>query len=177
VRVPELVRRNDPPNRPVGDSRASTCAEKFYRRIRAKKASSHDAIDIIGKGPAHAHEVKVEHPFWLSAPASRISSRVKSPPRQRRGVDVLSHNIGIGCNSPPSAPAVFNEAKAKGVGREIPTDWFLETCIRNLVPDDSVECICRAFPVDLQNHGRVEFYHSQYPNCSNALDCRGVFFS
>jgi hypothetical protein len=23
--------------------------------------------------------------------------------------------------------AVFNEAKAKGMGREIPTDWFLET--------------------------------------------------
>jgi hypothetical protein len=22
---------------------------------------------------------------------------------------------------------VFNEAKAKGVGREIPTDWFLES--------------------------------------------------
>ena len=27
----------------------------------------------------------------------------------------------------PVGAAVFNEAKAKGVGREIPTDWFLET--------------------------------------------------
>src|SRR5262245_3762626 len=27
---------------------------------------AHDAIDIINKGPAHAHEINIEHPFWLS---------------------------------------------------------------------------------------------------------------
>jgi ornithine cyclodeaminase/alanine dehydrogenase-like protein (mu-crystallin family) len=30
--------------------------------------AAHDAIDILKKGPAHAQEVDVEHPFWLSAP-------------------------------------------------------------------------------------------------------------
>jgi ornithine cyclodeaminase/alanine dehydrogenase-like protein (mu-crystallin family) len=37
------------------------------------------------------------------------------------------NNIGIGLQFAAVGAAVFNQAKEKGVGREIPTDWFLET--------------------------------------------------
>lgn len=37
------------------------------------------------------------------------------------------NNIGIGLQFAAVGAAVFQEAKAKGIGREIPTDWFLES--------------------------------------------------
>jgi hypothetical protein len=35
--------------------------------------------------------------------------------------------LGIGLQFAAVGAAVYQEAKAKGVGREIPTDWFLES--------------------------------------------------
>ena len=37
------------------------------------------------------------------------------------------NNIGIGLQFAAVGSAVYYEAKAKGIGREIPTDWFLES--------------------------------------------------
>ena len=37
------------------------------------------------------------------------------------------NNIGIGLQFVAVGAAVFQQAKANGVGREIPTDWFLES--------------------------------------------------
>jgi ornithine cyclodeaminase/alanine dehydrogenase-like protein (mu-crystallin family) len=89
---------------------------------------AHDAIDIIKKGPAHAHEIEVEHPFWLSAPALKdlITGKAQGRANAHESTCFLN-NIGIGLQFAAVGAAVFNEAKAKGVGREIPTDWFLET--------------------------------------------------
>ena len=64
--------------------------------------AAHDAIDIIKKGPAHAHEMNVEHPFWLSAPALKDLRHRQGPrPSQRAGVDLLSeqhrHRSAVRC--------------------------------------------------------------------------------
>ncbi|TMA87789.1 MAG: ornithine cyclodeaminase family protein [Deltaproteobacteria bacterium] len=89
---------------------------------------AHDAIDIIRKGPAHVREVKVEHPFWLSAPALKELVTGKVPGRASADESTcFLNNIGIGLQFAAVGAAVFNEAKAKGVGHEIPTDWFLES--------------------------------------------------
>jgi alanine dehydrogenase len=37
------------------------------------------------------------------------------------------NNIGLGIQFAAVGGAIYSEAKAKGIGKEIPTDWFLET--------------------------------------------------
>jgi ornithine cyclodeaminase/alanine dehydrogenase-like protein (mu-crystallin family) len=37
------------------------------------------------------------------------------------------NNIGIGLQFAAVGAALYSEAKAKGIGRELPTDWFLES--------------------------------------------------
>lgn len=89
---------------------------------------AHDAIDVIGKGPARAHEINVEHPFWLSAPELKDLVTGRASGRASEGeVTCFLNNIGIGLQFAAVGAAVFHQAKANGVGREIPTDWFLET--------------------------------------------------
>lgn len=89
---------------------------------------AHDAIDIIKKGPAHAHEINTEHPFWLAAPALKdlVAGKAQGRADPRESTCFLN-NIGIGLQFAAVGAAVYREAKAKGAGREIPTDWFLES--------------------------------------------------
>jgi alanine dehydrogenase len=89
---------------------------------------AHDAIDIVEKGAAHAREIKVEHPFWLSAPALKdlVTGKVQGRAHAQESTCFLN-NIGIGLQFAAVGAAVFEQAREKGVGREIPTDWFLET--------------------------------------------------
>lgn len=37
------------------------------------------------------------------------------------------NNIGLGIQFAALGAAVYREARSRGVGREIPTDWFLES--------------------------------------------------
>ncbi len=89
---------------------------------------AHDAIDVIGKGPARAHEVKVEHPFWLSAPELKdlVTGKAQGRADAQESTCFLN-NIGIGLQFAAVGAAVLQQARAKGAGREIPTDWFLES--------------------------------------------------
>jgi alanine dehydrogenase len=90
--------------------------------------AAHDAIDIIKKGPAHAHEVNVDHPFWLAAPALKELVTGKAAARQNADESTcFLNNIGIGLQFAAVGAAVFSEAKSRGIGHEIPTDWFLES--------------------------------------------------
>lgn len=89
---------------------------------------AHDAIDVIGKGPDRAHELKVEHPFWLAAPELKDLVTGKAQGRASAAESTcFLNNIGIGLQFAAVGAAVLQQAKAKGVGREIPTDWFLES--------------------------------------------------
>jgi alanine dehydrogenase len=88
----------------------------------------HDAIDIIRKGPQQAARSPAEHPFWLTAPELKdlITGRVQGRVRAEESTCFLN-NIGIGLQFAAVGAAVFYEAKKRGVGRELPTDWFLES--------------------------------------------------
>jgi ornithine cyclodeaminase/alanine dehydrogenase-like protein (mu-crystallin family) len=128
VRVPELgeetIRRID---RLVIHAHQHA-PRNFIAGYGEEGIEAHDAIDIINKGPAQAHEVKVEHPFWLSAPELKdlVTGKAQGRAGARESTCFLN-NIGIGLQFAAVGAAVFNEAKAKNVGHEIPTDWFLET--------------------------------------------------
>ncbi len=89
---------------------------------------AHDAIDIIRQGPRAARESKVEQPFWLAAPELRdlVTGRAQGRANDQESTCFLN-NIGIGLQFAAVGSAVYFEAMAKGIGREIPTDWFLES--------------------------------------------------
>lgn len=128
VRVPELgeetIRRID---RLVIHAHQHA-PKNFVAGYGEEGIEAHDAIDIINKGPLRAHEVKVEHPFWLAAPELKdlVTGKAEGRANDRESTCFLN-NIGIGLQFAAVGAAVFNEAKAKKVGHEIPTDWFLET--------------------------------------------------
>jgi ornithine cyclodeaminase/alanine dehydrogenase-like protein (mu-crystallin family) len=51
-----------------------------------------------------------------------------APGRQSaKEITCFNNNIGLGIQFAAIGKAVFDEAKSRGLGREIPTDWFLET--------------------------------------------------
>jgi ornithine cyclodeaminase/alanine dehydrogenase-like protein (mu-crystallin family) len=83
VRVPELgdetIRKID---RLVIHSHQHP-PENYIAGFGDEGIESHDAIDIIRKGPAQAREFKVEHPFWLSAPELRDLIAGETSPHSR----------------------------------------------------------------------------------------------
>jgi alanine dehydrogenase len=89
---------------------------------------SHDAIDIIRKGPAQAAAATVEHPSWLASPELRdlVTGRAQGRESPQESTCFLN-NIGIGLQFAAVGAVVLSEARNQGAGREIPTDWFLET--------------------------------------------------
>jgi len=89
---------------------------------------AHDAIDIIKRGPGQATGSLVEHPFWLAAPELRELVSGKVPGRATtEETTCFLNNLGIGLQFAAVGAAVYAEAKSRGVGHEIPTDWFLES--------------------------------------------------
>jgi len=89
---------------------------------------AHDAIDIIKRGPKQISGSLVEHPFWLAAPelrelvAGKVAARMAA-----EEITCFLNNLGIGLQFAAVGAAVLAEAKARGAGHEIPTDWFLES--------------------------------------------------
>jgi alanine dehydrogenase len=127
VRVPELgeetIRRVD---RLIIHSRKHA-PENYIAGFGDDGIQGHDAIDIIRTGPRVARPL-AEHPFWLAAPELKelITRRVQGRATAEESTCFLN-NIGIGLQFAAVGAAVFYEAKRRGVGREIPTDWFLES--------------------------------------------------
>jgi alanine dehydrogenase len=128
VRVPELgeetIRKID---RLVIHSHQHA-PKNFIAGFGDQGIESHDAIDIIQKGPVRARNSTVEHPFWLAAPELRDLCTGRAPGRADvKESTCFLNNIGIGLQFAAVGAVVYSEAKSKGVGHEIPTDWFLET--------------------------------------------------
>ena len=128
VRVPELgdetIRKVD---RLVIHSHQHA-PENFIAGFGDGGIESHDAIDIIRKGPAQARASQVEHPFWLDSVELRdlVIGRAQGRANAQEKTCFLN-NIGIGLQFAAVGAAVLSEAKSKTIGHEIPTDWFLET--------------------------------------------------
>jgi hypothetical protein len=128
VRVPELgeetIRKID---RLIIHSHQHA-PENYIAGFGDQGIQAHDAIDIIRNGPEQAHDTPIEDPFWLAAPELRdlVTGRAQGRTGAEESTCFLN-NIGIGLQFAAVGAAVLNEAKKRGVGREIPTDWFLES--------------------------------------------------
>jgi alanine dehydrogenase len=101
--------------------------ENYIAGFGDEKITAHDPVDFIRSGKRSARETDAA-PFWATAPelkdviGGRLPGR-KSPDE----VTCFINNIGLGIQFAAVGSAIYHAAKAKGVGREIPTDWFLES--------------------------------------------------
>jgi ornithine cyclodeaminase/alanine dehydrogenase-like protein (mu-crystallin family) len=100
--------------------------ENYIAGFGDEKISEHDPVDfIIGKKKSPS-EVAAP-PFWTCAPELKEVMGGKVPGRESpEEVTCFINNIGLGIQFAAVGYAVYLEARAQGVGKEIPTDWFLE---------------------------------------------------
>jgi ornithine cyclodeaminase/alanine dehydrogenase-like protein (mu-crystallin family) len=67
-------------------------------------------------------------PAWIDAPELKEIIGRKIPGRKSpEEITCFINNIGLGIQFAAVGAAIYSEAKAKGIGKEIPTDWFLES--------------------------------------------------
>ena len=91
-----------------------------------EKVSAHDPVDILsGKATAAAIEPP---PFWTAEPEMKDLIAGKVPGRKSpEEITCFINNIGIGLQFAALGAAVLERARAQGVGRELPTEWFTQT--------------------------------------------------
>lgn len=101
--------------------------DNYITGFNDEKVEAHDPIDLLTEG-AEAPSVAPKQPFWLGAPELKDVIAGKLPGRQSaKEITCFNNNIGLGIQFAALGKAIFDDAKAQGLGREIPTDWFLET--------------------------------------------------
>jgi alanine dehydrogenase len=101
--------------------------DNYITGFNDEKVEAHDPIDLLTEG-AKGPSFTPKQPFWLGAPELKDVVAGKLPGRQSpEEITCFNNNIGLGIQFAALGKAVFDDAKAKGLGREIPTDWFLET--------------------------------------------------
>ncbi|HEY7316316.1 MAG TPA: ornithine cyclodeaminase family protein [Candidatus Binatia bacterium] len=92
-----------------------------------EKIECHDPIDLLTEG-SKGSNVTPKEPSWLEAPELKEVLSGKAPGRQSADeISCFNNNIGLGIQFAAIGKAVFDEARSRGMGKEIPTDWFLET--------------------------------------------------
>ncbi len=101
--------------------------ENYIAGFDDEKVEAHDPIDLLTEG-AKGSSITAKQPFWLGAPELKDVVAGKVPGRQSaEEITCFNNNIGLGIQFAALGKAIFDDAKAKGLGREIPTDWFLES--------------------------------------------------
>ena len=101
--------------------------ENYIAGFGDEKIAAHDPVDFIRGAKKSAGETAAA-PFWTAAPELKEVMSGRVPGRKSaEEVTCFINNIGLGIQFAAVGSAILAEAKAKGVGKEIPTDWFLET--------------------------------------------------
>ena len=101
--------------------------ENYIAGYGDEKIWAHDPVDFIRGAKSSVNEAE-KAPPWIDSPELKEVLGGKIPGRtSAEDVTCFINNIGLGIQFAAVGKAVFSEAKAKGLGREIPTDWFLET--------------------------------------------------
>ena len=97
-----------------------------YIAGREEKIEAHDPVDYLsGKMSAAKPEPP---PFWTAKPemkhliAGKVSGRESA-----EEITCFINNIGIGLQFAALGAAVYQKARAEGIGREIPTEWFVQS--------------------------------------------------
>lgn len=101
--------------------------ENYIEGFGDEKIEAHDPIDFL-RGDKRPRENRPPPPFWVTAPELKKVIGGEVPGRQSaEEITCFINNIGLGMQFAAVGSAIYAEARAKGVGREIPTEWFLES--------------------------------------------------
>lgn len=101
--------------------------ENYIVGFGDEKIEAHDPIDFL-KGERGSRDQVPKAPFWVTAPELKEVMGGKIPGRTApEEITCFINNIGLGIQFAALGAAVYREARSRGVGREIPTDWFLES--------------------------------------------------
>ena len=100
--------------------------ENFIAGFGDEKIEMHDPTALLWKKDRAASAPAP--PFWIDAPEIKdiIAGRIKGR-ESAEETTCFINNIGTGIQFAAVGSAIYSEARAHGVGREIPTEWFLET--------------------------------------------------
>ena len=91
-----------------------------------EKIEAHDPIAFLSGKAKDARPLPP--PFWAEAPEIKELISGKISGRESPGeITCFVNNIGIGLQFAALGAAAYQEARAKGIGNEIPTDWFLQS--------------------------------------------------
>jgi ornithine cyclodeaminase/alanine dehydrogenase-like protein (mu-crystallin family) len=101
--------------------------ENYIAGFGDERIAAHDPVDFIRGAKKSAGETAAA-PFWAAAPELKDVMGGRVPGRKSADeVTCFINNIGLGIQFAAVGSAIYAEAKAKGLGKEIPTDWFLES--------------------------------------------------
>jgi ornithine cyclodeaminase/alanine dehydrogenase-like protein (mu-crystallin family) len=100
--------------------------ENYIAGLGDEKIEAHDPLDFL-----RIRDIPPEAPrppSWLTAPELKDVIAGKVPGRESPDeITCFVNNIGLGIQFAALGGAVYREADSKGIGRDIPTDWFLES--------------------------------------------------
>jgi ornithine cyclodeaminase/alanine dehydrogenase-like protein (mu-crystallin family) len=101
--------------------------ENYIAGFGDDKIEGHDPIDMLTEGGKASSRAPAQ-PSWLGAPELKDVIAGNVPGRQSaEEITCFNNNIGLGIQFAAVGKGVYEEAKSRGMGREIPTDWFLES--------------------------------------------------
>ncbi|HEY2990370.1 MAG TPA: ornithine cyclodeaminase family protein [Candidatus Binatia bacterium] len=117
----ETIRRAD---RVVIHSRRF--APENYIAGREEKVEAHDPIEFLSGKTTAARPLPP--PFWTEAPELKDLIAGKISGRESAGeITCFINNIGLGLQFAALGAEAYQQARANGIGKEIPTDWFLQS--------------------------------------------------
>jgi hypothetical protein len=101
--------------------------ENYIAGYGDEKVWCHDPVDFI-RGEKKSASDQEAAPYWIDSPELKdvIGGKVAGRTSDKE-VTCFINNIGLGIQFAAVGNAVYLAAKEKGIGKEIPTDWFLET--------------------------------------------------
>ena len=92
-----------------------------------EKIEAHDPVEFL-QGKKKLESAAPESPFWLASPEIKDVVSGKAPGRSSPDeITCFINTIGLGLQFAALGGSVYAEARARKVGREIPTEWFLES--------------------------------------------------
>ncbi len=101
--------------------------ENYIAGMGDDKVEAHDPIEFLTAADKQAVP-RPKDPPWIDAPELKDVVAGKLTGRTRLDESTcFVNNIGLGVQFAAVGSAVYEDAKAKGIGREIPTEWFLES--------------------------------------------------
>lgn len=101
--------------------------ENYIAGYGDEKIWAHDPVEFVRSAKTSRDEREAP-PFWLGSPELKDVLGGRAPGRSSaEEVTCFINNIGLGIQFAAVGHAVYNAAKSTGVGREVPTEWFLES--------------------------------------------------